>query len=110
MQNNNNPPKWSQVYPQGTKEGDEEQALFISLSRHPKYDWRSVPHLATESHLTEERAEEILFKYYKKGMVFQKPDNDIYWCYWERVPDMVPKKHKSISQTDKEKRISMYRN
>jgi hypothetical protein len=100
-----NPPKWVNVYPQGTKEGDEEQLLFISLARHPKYEWRSVAQISKDTGLTKERVEEILNKYYKKGMVFQSQKNDELWAYWERVPDLVNGNTSSISDKDKKDRI-----
>lgn len=99
------PPKWTAVYPQGSKKGDEEQGLFIALERHPKYQWRSVAALAKESNLSAERVEEILNKYYKKGMVFQSPDNADHWAYWERVPHMLPLIEKSITSKDHSDRI-----
>lgn len=103
------PPKWVYVYPQGTKEGDEEQAFFISLSRHPEWTWRSTAHIAKEAKLSLERAEEILQKYWKKGMVFQNPLNEDQWGYWERVwakhPDMRPKAQESITDKDHNDRI-----
>jgi len=100
------PPKWTEEYPHGTKEGDEELKFFIILSRNPKFQWRSVGAIAKESGLTKERVEEIINKYYKKGMVFQHPKNDDNWGYWERVPEMLPKPIKSISQKDHDDRIN----
>jgi len=97
--------QWTDVYPQGTKAGDEEQAVFIALARHPKWQWRSVSALSKESNLTKERVEEILYKYWKLGMVFQNPANEEQWGYWERVPDMVPKDKGSISDADHEDRL-----
>ena len=103
--NTQNPPKWVNVYPQGTKEGDEEQKLFISLARHAKYEWRSVSAMSAESGLSKKRVEEILAKYYKKGMVFQNPKQDEQWGYWERVPHMLKNDADSISDKDHKKRI-----
>ena len=101
------PSKWTSVYPHGTKEGDEELRFFISLARNPKYQWRSTAAIAKESKLSLERVEEIINKYYKKGMVFQNPKNEDQWGYWERVPEMLPKILKSISQKDQEKRLKL---
>lgn len=107
--------KWSEVYPQGTKEGNEEQYLFIGknrssgLARHPKYDWRSVDALVKESGLPQARVEEILKKYVKMGLVIQNPKNADNWGYWERdaVKSVLTKiNHKSISDTDKSSRIN----
>ena len=99
------PPKWTSVYPQGTKEGDEEQVFFIALGRHPKWEWRSVPQLSKETGLTEKRVEELINKYYKKGIIFQNPKNEIYWGYWERVPEYLPKDTGSITGKDQKHRI-----
>ena len=99
------PPKWEYVYPHGTKDGDEEQKVFIVLARNPKYKWRSVAQMAKETGLSKERVEEILAKYWNKGMVFQDPKNDEHWGYWERVPDMVPKEKKSLARKDQDDRI-----
>lgn len=99
------PKKWTDVYPQGTKEGDEEQAFFISLARNNKWQWRSTAAIAKEANLSKERVEELLNKYYKKGMVFQNPQNEDQWGYWERVPEMLPKDDSSITDRDHEDRI-----
>jgi hypothetical protein len=100
------PPKWVNVYPQGTKEGDEEQGFFIALARNVKWQWRSTASLAKEANLSKERVDEILNKYYKKGMVFQNPLNEDQWGYWERVPEMLPKEEISITQKDHNDRIN----
>lgn len=100
-----NPKKWTDVYPQGCKEGDEEQAFFIALARNVKWQWRSTAAVAKEANLTKERTEELMMKYYKRGMVFQNPDNEDQWGYWERVPHMVPKDDGTITQKDHNDRI-----
>jgi hypothetical protein len=100
------PKRWADVYPQGTQEGDEEARFFISLARHPKYEWRSTAALAKESGLTHKRVEEIVSKYLKKNMVFQSSNNEEEWAYWERVPHMIPEEYLSASDADKEKRIN----
>lgn len=99
------PRKWTEVYPQGSKTGDEEQKFFIALARNPKFKWRSTSAVAKESGLSKERVEEIVAKYYAKGMVFQNPKNEDQWGYWERVPEMVEDGVKSLSSADKTKRI-----
>jgi len=99
------PPKWIDVYPQGTTEGDEEQLFFVSLARHPKWEWRSVAQMAKETDLAEKRIEELINKYYKRGLVFQNPSNEIYWGYWERVPECLPKDNDSITEKDQKQRI-----
>lgn len=100
------PKKWTDVYPHGTKEGDEELKFFISLARNTKYQWRSISAISKEAGLSKERVEEIMNKYYKKGMVFQNPKNEDQWGYWERVPEMLPKNPKSLSQKDQDDRIN----
>lgn len=99
------PPRWIDVYPQGTKEGDEEQAFFVSLSRNPKWQWRSVAGIAKEAGLTKERVEEILLKYYQKGMVFNNPHNEDNWGYWERVPEMLPNNDGTLVHHDHRDRL-----
>jgi len=97
--------KWTEVYPHGTKEGDEELAFFISLARNQKYVWRSTSGIANEAGLTKERVEEIIDKYLKQGLVFQHPKNDDNWGYWERVPpEMLPKKYQSLVAKDQKQR------
>ena len=100
-----NPKKWINVYPQGTKEGDQEQKFFIALARHPKYDFRSVSALSKESGLNEDRVEEIIQKYYDKGMIFQNPKNEDQWGYWERCTELLNADDTSISKQDKDDRI-----
>lgn len=99
------PPKWTSVYPQGTKQGDEEQGFFIALARSPKWEWRSTASIAKEANLSRERVDEILNKYWLKGMVFQNPSNEDQWGYWERVPEMLPAKVESITEKDHNDRI-----
>jgi len=98
--------KWTQVYPQGTRAGDEEQRFFIALARHPKYKWRSTSAISKEANLTKERVEEIIQKYYKAGLVVQNPQNEDQWGYWERLdqPD-EDEDGKTVVQKDHEKRI-----
>ncbi len=106
MSNKNKyPPKWSEVYPQGTEEGDEEQLFFKSLVRSEEWTWRSTAHIAKEAKLDFVRVEEIALKYLKKGMVFQHPDNVDQWGYWELNLDYLPKKESSISGKDQKMRI-----
>lgn len=100
------PKKWTEVYPAGTKEGDEESRFFRSLARHPKYEWRSTAALAKESGITQKRAEEIISKYIKMHIVIQNPKNEEHWGYWERVPHMLPESHSSVSDEDKKSRIN----
>lgn len=98
------PPKWTDVYPQGTKEGDEEQLFFTVLARHPKYEWLTTAMIARESKLHIERVEEILEKYFNLGIIFNNPENEDQWGYWEKVPKMVKEKL-SLVEEDRKLRI-----
>lgn len=101
-------PKWVDVYPQGTKDGNDEQKLFVALERHKEYKWRTVAALAKEAGLTPLRVEQILDKYYKKGMVVQNPKSHEQWGYWERIKPDYPhlfETKSSVSITDKRKRL-----
>lgn len=100
------PKKWTEVYPQGTKTGDEEQKFFIALARHPSYKWRSTSSLAKESGLSKARVEEIIAKYYKKQMVLQNPKNEEQWGYWERLPELLEVNTGSLSSSDQKNRIN----
>lgn len=99
------PKKWTEMYPVGTLEGDEEARFFRVLARNPKFEWRSTAALSKEANLSKKRVEEIISKYHKLGLVFQNPKNDEHWGYWERVPHMLPEKKESISNDDKNERI-----
>ncbi len=98
--------KWTELYPQGTKEGDEECAFFISLARNPKYVWRSTSGIANDTGLSKERVEEIIDKYFRIHIVYQHPKNDDNWGYWERIPpDMLPKEYQSLVSKDQKQRM-----
>ncbi len=99
------PPRWTDIYPHGTKEGDEEQKFFIAIARNPKYQWRSVSAIARETGLDRERVEQIIEKYFRKNMIFQNPKNEDQWGYWERVPEMLPKTSSSLGKKDQDDRI-----
>lgn len=105
---NKEPPKWSEVYPQGTKEGDEELKFWISISRNPKWAWRSTAAIAKESGLSKEKVEQIIQKYLKKGMVFNNPKNEDQWGYWENVKDQLPKDKGTLDEQDKKDRINKF--
>ena len=106
MSEKNKPHKWVNIYPQGTETGDQEQKFFIALARHPKYAWRSVSTLSKESGLVSERGEEIIQKYYHKGMIFQNPKNEDQWGYWERLnPSFYDKNMPSVGVKDQNYRI-----
>ena len=98
--------KWTELYPHGTKEGDEELAFFISLARNQKYVWRSTSGIANDAGLSKERVEEIIDKYFRMNIIYQHPKNDDNWGYWERIPtDMLPKEYQSIAAKDHKARI-----
>lgn len=104
------PQKWTQVYPQGTPTGNEEQKFFIALGRHKEFKWRSVASIAKESGLTKERVEQIIAKYsdpsrYDPPLVYQSPKNEDNFGYWERVPEMLDDDHSSITSKDQKARI-----
>lgn len=105
MVNKKKPPKWTNVYPVGTKEGDEECRFFKVLDRHPVYTWRSTAAIVRESGLPRKRVEEIIAKYHRKGMVFQNPKNEDSWGYWELHPGMVPEESEPIVKIDQANRI-----
>jgi hypothetical protein len=100
------PPHWFDVYPQNTKEGDEEAKVFTALARNNKWDWRSVSALAKETGLDKKRIEEILYKYMKKSMIFQNPKNDEQFGYWSNLPDMISDSPKSIKDEDLKNRLN----
>ncbi len=102
----NQPSHWYNVYPQGTKEGEEELKFFTALARNNKWSWRSVTSLAKETNLSHSRIEDIIYKYMQKNMVFKNPKNDEQWGYWENVPEMLQNKPKSLSQEDRDNRLN----
>lgn len=99
------PPHWFDVYPQHTKEGDEESKVFNALARNNKWNWRSASAIAKETGLDKTRIEQILYKYFKKGIVFQNPKNDDQWGYWTNVPEMLDSPPKSLKQEDLDNRL-----
>ena len=101
---------WTQVYPQGTKEGDEEQGFFIAISRHSKWKWRSVAQLSKEANLSKQRVEEIIQKYFKRNMIFQCPQNEEMWGYWENQLDLIPKKNYTTTEEDHKHRLKNAKN
>ncbi len=101
------PKKWTDVYPQGTKDGDEEAAFFKTLGRDPNWDWRSTKAIVKGSKLPQERVEELIEKYTNTTppLVYPHPKNEDQWGYWERVPDQVPEDDEGLSKADKKNRI-----
>ena len=104
------PKKWTEVYPHGTREGDEESRFFKALARHPKYDWRSTGAIVKTSGLSQERVEELIDKYvnYNPPLIFSHPKNDGTWGYWERVPHMLQDDQRDIASKDKDNRIGKH--
>lgn len=105
------PKKWTEVYPQGTKEGDEEQRFFIALARHPEWPYRSTSVIVDESGLPVERVEELIEKYLKMGLIFSHDTNEDHWIYWERAPEVDPdilKTKKPLVRADQDRRIKKY--
>lgn len=96
--------RWWEVYPQGTREGDEETRFFIALCRKPEFRFRSVDELSLESGLTKVRVEELIQKYVSLGMISASPSDPDMWGYWERVgkPQVVSK---TITEEDHEIRV-----
>lgn len=105
------PKKWYEVYPYGTKEGDEEAKVFRALGRHGKYDWRSTGAIVKATGLSRERVEEIIDKYVnvvKPALIYAHPSNEDHWGYWERVPEVLKKDGRGISQKDKDARVDKH--
>lgn len=106
------PKKWYDIYPYGTKEGDEEAAFFKSIAR-TKYDWRSTGAIVKESGLSRERVEEIIDKYssqIKPPLVYAHPSNDDHWGYWERdkVKELLQTDDRDITKKDKDNRVDKH--
>lgn len=104
------PKKWTEVYPYGTKAGDEESKVFIALSRN-KQDHKSTAGIVKTTGLSLARVEEIIDKYVNKvspPLIYQHPTNEDCWAYWERVPDVLEKDTRSVSQKDKDMRIEKH--
>lgn len=105
------PRKWTEVYPYGTKEGDEEAKVFRALARHPKFVWRSTGAIVLETKLTEKRVEEILEKYssnFKPPLIYPSPKNENHWGYWERCPEVLKKDDRDIAKKDKDNRVDRH--
>jgi len=95
---------WWEIFPQGTKEGDEESRFFCALARHPDFKYRSVEKLSEESQLSKSRVEEIITKYAPLGMILQNPKDPDQWGYWERVG--TKKEDKPLIEEDHDTRLS----
>jgi hypothetical protein len=101
------PDYWTDVYPAGTREGDEESDFFIALSRDTLV-WRTTYQIAKATGLTEKRVEEIINKYLDLGLVFPHDRDDNKWAYWERVPELLPQETPSLGQKDQDDRIGKH--
>jgi hypothetical protein len=97
--------KWLEVYPAGTQAGDEEKKFFVAIARNPKYTWRSVSALASETGLTKTRCEEIIAKYHPKGIILQNQNNPDQWGYWETVGADPSVKSPGLADADKDARV-----
>lgn len=98
------PPKWQELCEQGTKEGEEEQAFFIAISRHPRHTWLTTTILARTSKLSLERVDEILEKYEKIKVVINDPNHEDQWAYWENVKELL-KEEVSLLEEDRRRRM-----
>ena len=105
------PNKWFDVYPYGTKEGDEEAQFFRALCRHEKFEWISISAIIKKSNLTRERVEEIIDKYANRTnppLVYASPTQEEHWGYWERCPDILKKDERDVSKKDKDNRVDKH--
>lgn len=99
--------KWLECYPTGTQAGDEEKRFFVAIARHPQYKYRSVGAIAQEANITKTRCEEIINKYYPKGMLIQSSKHPDQWGYWETlgVDADTGNAPAGVSDSDKDGRI-----
>ena len=107
----NKPKKWTEVYPYGTKEGDEEAKFFRALARHPKFEYRSTGAIIKATGLSRQRVEEIVDKYVNKispPLLFPHASNDDHWGYWERCQDRLKDDFRDISKKDKDNRVDKH--
>ena len=105
------PKKWTEVYPYGTKEGDEEARFFRALARHPKYQYRSTPSIIKDAGISKQRCEEIIDKYATKispPLLYPHATNDDHWGYWERCEDRLNDDKRDISKKDKDSRVDKH--
>lgn len=106
-----NPKKWTEVYPYGTKEGDDEAKFFKALARHHKFDYRSTNQISKTTGLSLERVEEIIDKYVNNispPLIFAHPTNEGHWAYWERCPERVNVDKRDTARKDKDNRIDKH--
>ena len=99
------PKKWHEIYPNGTKDGEEEAKVFRCLSRNPSFAWVSTAAIVRNTNLSYERVEEIIDKYASKTnppLIYAHQSNDDHWAYWERIPDFIKKDDRDLSTKDKD--------
>ena len=107
MSNKNKMPEWYEIYPQGTPEGEEEKKFFISLARNKKYkQWRSVSAISKEIDVSQQRIEEIIFKYHKMGLVIQNPSNTEFWGYYHNNLDSIPETKDPVIVEERKKLLN----
>ena len=101
------PKKWTEVYPHGTKEGDEEVDFWYAIARDRSTEWLSVSQIARTSRLPELRVKQLITKYssFQPPLVIVCPSLPGYFGYWQRVPDSIEEKI-SITKKDHINRIS----
>lgn len=107
------PKKWTEVYPQGTKEGNEESKFWKTLARDKDSSYLSTAHLAKKSGLDRKRVEEIIKKYsnaknFNPPLIFAHPTQEEHWGYWERVPERLERDDRSISKKDQDRRVNKH--
>lgn len=91
---------WYEVVDSTTIEGKEEHDLFISLSRDKKTTWKTAKQISLDTNISQTRVEEIIYKYFKMGLIFQDIEDDDCWGYWENHLNMVKKNTASLREID----------
>ena len=99
--------KWHEVF-----QGSEERNFFIGKDGksglvRSQYDFRSSSALAKEGGITKERAEEIIDKYLKLGIVVQSPNKEDHYGYWLRVAPHLGNggTHQTVAAADQADRV-----
>jgi hypothetical protein len=98
---------WWSLFPQGTRDGDEESRFFCAISRHHEHRYRSIEKMAVETNLSEIRVEEIISKYAPLGVIVQNPKNPDMWGYWERIG--LKEVEKDILEEEHDQRLKRIR-
>jgi acyl-CoA-binding protein len=111
MNSKNKMPEWYEIYSQGTVEGEEEKKFFISLARNKKYkNWRSVSAISKEIGISDQRIEEIIFKYNKMGLIVQNPANTEFWGYYYNNLEDVKEDPISVIEEERKKILKKTKN